>query len=79
MPEAPTGKLRRRRAGEEMRRILQRARVQARERTTVHEAFLRATELYGRKRLMVEDATGVEMTYGTLLKASLALGRLREA
>lgn len=76
MPEAPTGKLRRRRAGEEMRRILQRARVQARERTTVHEAFLRATQLYGRKRLMVEDATGVEMTYGTLLKASLALGRL---
>lgn len=76
MPEAPTGKLRRRKAGEEMRRILQRARVQARERTTLPEALLRSIALHGRKRLMVEDATGTEMTYGTLLKASLALGRL---
>lgn len=76
MPAAPTGRLRRRKAGEEMRRILQRARVAARERTTIHDAFLSAIDRHGRKRIMVEDASGTEMTFGTLLKASLALGRL---
>jgi acyl-[acyl-carrier-protein]-phospholipid O-acyltransferase/long-chain-fatty-acid--[acyl-carrier-protein] ligase len=76
MPEAPTGKLRRRLAGEEMRRILQRARVAARPRRTLAQAFLSAVEQHGRTRQMVEDASGTQMSYGTLLKASLALGRL---
>lgn len=76
MPDAPTGKLRRRRAGEAMRRLLQNARVETRERRCISTALLDAIEFHGRSRPMVEDASGTVMTYGTLLKASLALGRL---
>lgn len=76
MPEARSGKLRRRKAGEEMRRLMQRTRVAARRRRTIPEAFLDALELCGRSWHMVEDATGTVWNYGGILKAALALGRL---
>ncbi|MBA3974636.1 MAG: bifunctional 2-acylglycerophosphoethanolamine acyltransferase/acyl-ACP synthetase [Candidatus Solibacter sp.] len=76
MPDAPTGKLRRRKASEEMRRLMQRLMLDSFPSSTIHQEFLRAVELHGRKRIMVEDASGTEMTYGLLLRASLALGRL---
>lgn len=76
MPEAPSGKIRRRMAGEQMRRILQRCMALSRPKRTLHDAFLEAVELHGRGRRMVEDAGGADLTYGGVLKASLALGRL---
>ena len=76
MPEADTGKLRRRKAGEEMRRLLQRCWFLTRPRRSLHDAFLDAARFFGRGRQTVEDAGGTVMTYGTVLKASLALGRL---
>lgn len=76
MPEAPTGKQRRRLAGEEMRRVLQKMMVDCRKRQTLYDAFLDAAEKYGRKRLVVEEPAGQTFTYGLLLKASMALGRL---
>jgi len=76
MPEAPTGKLRRRKAGEEMRRLLQRCLALSKTKRTLHEAFLDAVELHGRGRQMVEDSGGARQTYGGILKSSLALGRL---
>lgn len=76
MPEAPTGKLRRRKAGDEMRRLLQRCLCLARPRRSLHAAFLDAVDLHGRGRAMVEDAGGAKLSYGGLLKGSLALGRL---
>ena len=76
MPDAPTGKLRRRKAGEEMRRLLSRCIVLSRPRRTLHGAFLDAVDLHGRGRHMVEDAGGADQTYGGMVKASLALGRL---
>jgi acyl-[acyl-carrier-protein]-phospholipid O-acyltransferase/long-chain-fatty-acid--[acyl-carrier-protein] ligase len=76
MPEGASGKIRRRKAGEEMRRLLQRCWFEARPRRSLHEAFLDAVKTYGRSRLTVEDATGAEQTYGDVLKGSLALGRL---
>jgi acyl-[acyl-carrier-protein]-phospholipid O-acyltransferase/long-chain-fatty-acid--[acyl-carrier-protein] ligase len=76
MPEAESGKLRRRKAGEEMRRILQRTWFLSRPKRSLHEAFLDAVELHGRSRPMVEDAQGRELTFGGLLKGSLALGRV---
>lgn len=76
MPDAPTGKLRRRKASEEMRRLMQRLMLDSFPPSTVHQQFLRAVELHDRGRIMVEDASGTEMTYGLLLRASLALGRL---
>ena len=76
MPDAPTGKLRRRLAGEQMRLILQRMMVECRKRQTLYETFLDAVEKFGRKRLVVEEPTGQTFTYALLVKASMALGRL---
>ncbi|HEY3443859.1 MAG TPA: AMP-binding protein [Paludibaculum sp.] len=76
MPEGASGKIRRRKAGEEMRRLLQRSWFAARPKRSLHDAFLDAIETHGRGRLMVEDVTGVTQSYADILKASLALGRL---
>jgi acyl-[acyl-carrier-protein]-phospholipid O-acyltransferase/long-chain-fatty-acid--[acyl-carrier-protein] ligase len=76
MPEAPSGKLRRRKASEEMRRLFQRNMLESFQSSTIHRTFLNAVDFYGRSRPMIEDASGTEMTYGKLLRASLALGRL---
>lgn len=76
MPDAPTGKLRRRKASEQMRRLMQRMALESAKPSTVHQDFLNAIDLHGRSRLMIEDASGVQMTFGALLRASLALGRL---
>ena len=76
MPEKGSGKERRRKAGEQMRRILQLHLLRAEPRRSLHDAFLDSVEFFGRSRPMLEDAGGTTMTYGVLLKASLALGRL---
>ncbi len=76
MPEARTGRERRRAASETMRRLLERAICRAKRRRSLWEAFLEAVEMFGRGRAMVEDAGGTKMTYGRLLRGALALGRL---
>ncbi len=76
MPEAPTARERRRLASEQMRRILERSAFEARPRTTLFEALISAIELHGRRRKMLEDVRFEPQTYGKILKASLALGRL---
>lgn len=78
LPEIPDlkGRARRRRLADEMLRIMQRARVAARPRRTLFDAFLAAVELHGRHTRIIEDARKTPETYGDLLKVSLALGRL---
>ncbi|MBI3680875.1 MAG: bifunctional acyl-ACP--phospholipid O-acyltransferase/long-chain-fatty-acid--ACP ligase [Acidobacteria bacterium] len=76
MPDAPSGKVRRRIAGESMRLLMQRMVMAARPVKSLQEAFLDAIEIYGRKTAILEDVRPKTDTYGDLLKASLALGRL---
>jgi acyl-[acyl-carrier-protein]-phospholipid O-acyltransferase / long-chain-fatty-acid--[acyl-carrier-protein] ligase len=76
LADAPTGKLRRRYAGETLRRIMQRSMVMSRKPGTIYERFLDAVEMHGRGRAMVQDVTGRVLTYGDLIKGSMALGRL---
>jgi acyl-[acyl-carrier-protein]-phospholipid O-acyltransferase/long-chain-fatty-acid--[acyl-carrier-protein] ligase len=76
MPVAPSGKLRRRKASEAMGRLLRRALAASYRPRSVHQAMLDAIERHGRGRDMVEDFSGTELTYGSLLKGALALGRL---
>lgn len=76
MPEARTGRERRRAASEAMRRLLQRSICLAKRKRSLFEAFLDAVDMFGRGRDMVEDAGGTRMTYGRLLRGALALGRL---
>jgi acyl-[acyl-carrier-protein]-phospholipid O-acyltransferase/long-chain-fatty-acid--[acyl-carrier-protein] ligase len=76
MPEAPTAKVRRREAGEAMRRLMQEMIFSARPQQTLFTAFLDAVEVYGHKTYLLEDMNREEQCYGDLLKSSLALGRL---
>jgi acyl-[acyl-carrier-protein]-phospholipid O-acyltransferase/long-chain-fatty-acid--[acyl-carrier-protein] ligase len=76
MPEARTGRERRRAASEAMRRLLQRSMCLAKRKRSLFEAFLEAVDMFGRGRDMVEDSGGTRMTYGRLLRGALALGRL---
>lgn len=76
MPNAPTAKLRRKIAGDAMRREMQNMLFSSAPISTLFEAFLDAIAIYGRKTALIEDMRQVEETYGDLLKKSLALGRL---
>src|SRR5574337_746833 len=76
MPDAATAKLRRRKAGEAMRRLMQRMIFDARPKQTLYGGLLDALVIYGRRRRVVEDLKQIEYSYGDLLKMTLALGRL---
>ena len=76
MPDAPTARERRRRAGEAMRRIMQEMIFASRPEQTVFEALLEAAKVHGARRRLVEDLKQEEYSYRDLLKMTLALGRL---
>lgn len=76
MPDAPTAKLRRRKAGEAMRRIMQEMLFASRPKQTLFDALVDASEIFGRNRRLVEDVKQIEYSYGDLLKMALVLGRL---
>jgi acyl-[acyl-carrier-protein]-phospholipid O-acyltransferase/long-chain-fatty-acid--[acyl-carrier-protein] ligase len=76
MPELPSAKLRRRRAGELMRRILTDMLVATRPQRTLFDAFLDAKATFGSGYGLVEDVRLKEESYGSMLRMSLALARL---
>ena len=77
MPEGRTAKVRRRLASEQMRRIMQEAAFKSRKQTGgIYDALLHSIEIQGKDRDILEDMTGAPVTYATVLKGSLALGRL---
>jgi len=78
MPEAPTAKLRRRKAGEAMRRIMQEMLFKSQPKETLFEALCDAADIFGRKRKLLEDMKQIEYSYNDLLKMALMLGRLVE-
>ena len=74
--QSMTAKVRRKLAGDAMRREMQNMMFSSAPINTLFEAFLDAISIYGRKTALIEDMKQVEETYGELLKKSLALGRL---
>jgi acyl-[acyl-carrier-protein]-phospholipid O-acyltransferase / long-chain-fatty-acid--[acyl-carrier-protein] ligase len=76
MPVLPSAKLRRRRAGELMRRILLDSLVAARPDRTLFEPFLDARATFGSGYNVVEDIRLKEESYGSLLRMALGLQRL---
>jgi len=78
MPEAPTARERRRKAGEAMRRIMQEMIFASRPEATLFEALLDAASIHGYGRRRVEDLKQQEYSYRDLIKMALALGRLVE-
>jgi acyl-[acyl-carrier-protein]-phospholipid O-acyltransferase/long-chain-fatty-acid--[acyl-carrier-protein] ligase len=75
MPELPTAKQRRRRAGELMRRILLDMLVNSRPERTIYDAFLDGMTTFGPHYELVEDIRLHEESYGSLLRTSLGLQR----
>jgi acyl-[acyl-carrier-protein]-phospholipid O-acyltransferase / long-chain-fatty-acid--[acyl-carrier-protein] ligase len=76
MPEGRTAKIRRRLASETLRHIMQETLCEGRPRQTLFDAFLDAVVLHGRGRGLLEDTNFQEQSFGGVLKASLALGRI---
>lgn len=76
MPVAATAKLRRRKSGEAMRRLMQEMLFASRPEQTLFDALVEASEIFGRNRRLVEDMKQIEYSYGDMLQMSLMLGRL---
>ncbi|MES2355517.1 MAG: bifunctional acyl-ACP--phospholipid O-acyltransferase/long-chain-fatty-acid--ACP ligase [Pseudomonadota bacterium] len=76
MPNLPSAKLRRRRAGEMMRHILVDMLVATRPQRTMFEAFLDAKATFGTGYKLIEDVRLEEESYGSLLRMSLGLARI---
>jgi acyl-[acyl-carrier-protein]-phospholipid O-acyltransferase/long-chain-fatty-acid--[acyl-carrier-protein] ligase len=76
MPETGSAKQRRRQAGEAMRRIMQEMVFSARPKQSLYAAFVDAVDIHGRYRPVMEDMKQIELTYGELLRMTLALGRV---
>jgi acyl-[acyl-carrier-protein]-phospholipid O-acyltransferase/long-chain-fatty-acid--[acyl-carrier-protein] ligase len=76
MPEGETAKIRRRKSGEAMRRVLQEMVVATRPAVTIYESFLHNVRNFGRRYKLVEDLRLVEESYGSLLKSALGLQRI---
>jgi len=76
MPEAPSAKLRRHKAGEVLRRIMQEMLFATRAPQTLFDAFMEASDNFGPGRRMVEDIKQIEYSYADLQKMILMLGRL---
>ena len=76
MPDAPSAKLRRKKAGEAMRKIMQNMLFASAPLRSLFDALLDAVRIHGRARPIVEDMRQIEETYGDVLRAALALGRI---
>lgn len=75
-PETLKSKARHRLGAEELRRIMQETSFASRLPRTLFTALLDAIDLHGRRRRVLEDVRQIDQSYGQLLKASLALGRI---
>lgn len=66
MPKDSNGRMRRRKAGEGMRKIMQEMIFRSRPDQTLYTALIDAMHLYGRGRRMVEDMRQTEYSYNAL-------------
>ncbi|MBS0355596.1 MAG: bifunctional acyl-ACP--phospholipid O-acyltransferase/long-chain-fatty-acid--ACP ligase [Proteobacteria bacterium] len=76
MPDGATARVRRRKAGEAMRQLMQELIFATRPDQTLFETLLDAADIQGRKHRLLEDLKQIEYSYGDLIKMALALGRL---
>jgi acyl-[acyl-carrier-protein]-phospholipid O-acyltransferase/long-chain-fatty-acid--[acyl-carrier-protein] ligase len=75
-PEGASADERQRKSGEAMRRLMQHMIFSSQPKHTLYSELLNAISIFGRRRLIVEDMKQVEQSYGEVLRATLALGRL---
>ena len=75
MPVAVSAKLRRHKAGEAMRRLMQEMVFVSRPAQTLYSALCDAAAIFGHGRRLLEDIKQVEYSYKDLFKMALILGR----
>ncbi len=75
MPAGLTAKLRRHKAGEQMRKLMQEMIFASRSAQTLYGALCDAAAVFGPGRKLLEDVKQVEYSYNDLLKMALMLGR----
>ncbi len=75
MPVAATAKLRRRKSGEAMRKLMQEMIFASRPQQTLYSALCDSADIFGRRRKLLEDVKQIEYSYNDLLKMALVLGR----
>jgi len=75
MPAGKTARIRRKHAGDAMRRIMQEMLFASHPQQTLLDALLDTAHTYGRKRQILEDIKQTPYSYNDLLKMSLMLGR----
>ncbi|MCE2949066.1 MAG: bifunctional acyl-ACP--phospholipid O-acyltransferase/long-chain-fatty-acid--ACP ligase [bacterium] len=76
VPAEGSAKVRRRKAGEAMRRVMQQMLFSSQPKVSLYSTMLDAMQIFGRGHRVVEDVKQIEYSYGDLLKMTLALGRL---
>jgi len=76
VPPEGSAKVRRRKAGEAMRRVMQQMLFSSQPKVSLYSTMLDAMDVFGRNHRVVEDVKQIEYSYGDLLKMTLALGRL---
>ncbi len=76
MPALPSAKLRRKQAGEVLRRVMQEMLFQSQPRLTLWQALRETMLIYGARRKVVEDMRQAPMSYRTLFKLSMAIGHV---
>lgn len=75
-PTLASGRLKRKHAGEQMRKIMQHLVFASQQHSNFFDTFLQAIERFGAKTKLIEDINENEESYKDLLKKSLALGRI---
>ncbi|WP_130471060.1 bifunctional acyl-ACP--phospholipid O-acyltransferase/long-chain-fatty-acid--ACP ligase [Candidatus Magnetaquicoccus inordinatus] len=78
MPEAATAKLRRRKAGQALQRLMQEMLFATAPYENLYSSFCDAISLHGRQTRIIEDLKQIEYRYQDLLKMALVLTRLVE-
>ncbi|MFP9230379.1 bifunctional acyl-ACP--phospholipid O-acyltransferase/long-chain-fatty-acid--ACP ligase [Pectobacterium cacticida] len=76
MPQADSARARRELAGERLRQIMMKARMDTRPSHTLYQAFLAARARYGRHSASIADVSFNEDSYQGLLKKSLGVSRI---
>ncbi len=74
--QSTSAKLRRREAGEHMRKIMQHMLFASQPRQTIPQAFLQARRVYGSDRACIEDMKPTRLTCGEMWKMSMGIARL---
>ena len=76
MPQAPSAKQRREQPGDAMRKIMQNPPFVCPAQRSLFDALVDAARIHGRATKVAEDMRQAELSYGEILRTTLALGRM---